>query len=226
MSSPPFLRNPHNTPVARPFQRPLAIQKAPIVNPYQKFTQPQFDAWIGDITGALRDALGYQAELPSKPKSSRQWHISASEGSDAPDATDVTEEDTDADVDDSFAEVNARRATSANAKGKGRDPREGPGLGGKEGVVRLLKSTWTLKRSRSRTQKRVRVRRRKRRRKRKRKRKKRSSALQMRKRKRTRFGMERALRALLPATKGMQSSTRMKKRNTETKKGTTRIQIL
>ncbi|KAJ7244154.1 hypothetical protein B0H12DRAFT_811820 [Mycena haematopus] len=132
MSSPPFFRNSQNLPVARPpFQRPVAIPKAPILNPYEKFTQPQFDAWIGNITGALRDALGYQAELPPKSKIRTQWHIPASEDSEVPDATDVTEEDTDADLDDSFAEVKARRATSANAKGKGRDPREGPGLGGK-----------------------------------------------------------------------------------------------
>nr|VWP01521.1 Alcohol oxidase [Ganoderma boninense] len=31
------------------------LPRAPIHNPYDKFTQPEFDAWIGDITGA-RDA--------------------------------------------------------------------------------------------------------------------------------------------------------------------------
>jgi hypothetical protein len=98
------------------------------VNPYEKFTQPQFDTWIGDITGALRDALGFQAELPPKPKARTHWHIPPSEGSEAPVASEE-DEDADAEMDDSFADVQARRATSANAKGKGRDPREGPGLG-------------------------------------------------------------------------------------------------
>lgn len=35
-------------------------------------------------------------------------------------------------MDDSFAEVRARRTAAGNAKGKGRDPREGPGLGSGE----------------------------------------------------------------------------------------------
>ncbi|KAJ7928447.1 hypothetical protein B0H13DRAFT_983067 [Mycena leptocephala] len=124
MSPPPFYRGSQNLPVAQAsFQRP---PKAPIVNPYEKFTQPQFDAWIGDITGALRDALGYRAEPPSKPKARTQWHIP--QGSEPPDATDE-DADADAELDDSFAEVRARRAAAADAKGKGRDPREGPGLG-------------------------------------------------------------------------------------------------
>ncbi|KAJ7818197.1 hypothetical protein B0H14DRAFT_3474031 [Mycena olivaceomarginata] len=111
MSSPPFFRASQNLPVARSFQRPVAIPKAPIVNPYEKFTQPQFDTWIGDITGALRDALGFQAELPPKPKARTHWHIPPSEGSEAPVAS---EEDEDADCGDGRL---------------GRDPREGPGLG-------------------------------------------------------------------------------------------------
>ncbi|KAJ6593520.1 hypothetical protein B0H19DRAFT_23287 [Mycena capillaripes] len=130
MSPPPFYRASPNLPVARAsFQKPVAVPKAPIVNPYEKFTQPQFDEWIDGITGALRDALGYRAEVPQKPKAKTQWHVPTSEGSEAPDAT---EEDVDAyadELDDSFAEINARRAATASAKGKGRDPREGPGLG-------------------------------------------------------------------------------------------------
>ena len=41
-----------------------AVHKAPIHNPYDKFTQPEFDAWIGDITGALKRALGRE-DAPS-----------------------------------------------------------------------------------------------------------------------------------------------------------------
>ncbi|KAJ7502943.1 hypothetical protein B0H11DRAFT_611529 [Mycena galericulata] len=87
MSPPSFYRDPPSLPVARtPFQKSASIPKAPIVNPYEKFTQPQFDAWIGDITGALRGALGYRAETPPKPKTRTQWHIPA-RSSEAPDAT-------------------------------------------------------------------------------------------------------------------------------------------
>ncbi|KAJ7039056.1 hypothetical protein C8F04DRAFT_1086969 [Mycena alexandri] len=127
MDPPPFYRAPaNNHPVARAsFQKPVAIPKAPIVNPYEKFTQPQFDAWIGDITGALRGALGYRAEVPQKPKARTKWHIPAPHSNEAPDAA-YEDEDADEELEDSFAEVKARGAA---VKGKGRDPREGPGLG-------------------------------------------------------------------------------------------------
>ncbi|KAF7356930.1 hypothetical protein MVEN_01028900 [Mycena venus] len=55
----------------------LPILRAPIVNPYEKLTGPQFDAWINSMTGALRDARAYRAELPSKPKARTRWHIPA-----------------------------------------------------------------------------------------------------------------------------------------------------
>ncbi|KAJ7668619.1 hypothetical protein DFH06DRAFT_1469281 [Mycena polygramma] len=132
MSNPPFYRD---LPVAR-LQKPVAIPRAPIVNPYEKFTQPQFDSWIDDITGALRDALGYRAEPLPKPKVRKQWHVPASEAPDAADEdadTDAgVDAETETEVDDSFAELKARRA--ASAKGKGRDPREGPGLKGERGA--------------------------------------------------------------------------------------------
>ncbi|CDO77046.1 hypothetical protein BN946_scf184403.g21 [Trametes cinnabarina] len=74
--------------------------RAPIHNPYDKFTQPEFDAWISDITGALKRALGQEdpAPLPNK-------HV---------ESTTAVEEDTV--LEDSFAEVKARRL----AKGKER----------------------------------------------------------------------------------------------------------
>ncbi|KAJ7076826.1 hypothetical protein B0H15DRAFT_572261 [Mycena belliarum] len=134
MSPPPFHRVSPNVPVARTlFQKPAAIPKAPIVNPYAKFTQPQFDAWIGDITGALRDALGYRAEAQPKPKPRTQWYVPATRSSEAPDATDDDADDASAELDDSFAEVKVRSGMTQNRKGKGRDPREGPGLGNGKG---------------------------------------------------------------------------------------------
>ena len=72
--------------------------RAPVHNPYDKFTQAEFDAWIGDITGALRRALGQEEPLKK---------------------LDLTEEDNSYDEEvgeDSFAELKARRA----AKGKQR----------------------------------------------------------------------------------------------------------
>ncbi|KAI0645280.1 hypothetical protein C8Q79DRAFT_762004 [Trametes meyenii] len=79
---------------------PRSTQKAlrpPIYNPYDKFTQPEFDAWIGDITGALKRALGRE-ELPPPAA-----------GVHSPPAEEEA-------VEDSFAEVKARRL----AKGKER----------------------------------------------------------------------------------------------------------
>ena len=76
------------------------LPRAPIHNPYDKFTQPEFDAWINDITGALKRALGRE-ELPPVP----------AQRVDRP----TPEEDAD-DLEDSFADVRARRL----AKGKER----------------------------------------------------------------------------------------------------------
>ncbi|THH13261.1 hypothetical protein EW146_g6941, partial [Bondarzewia mesenterica] len=44
-----------------------ASLRAPILNPYDKFTRPEFDSWIGDITSALKRALGREVE--EEPKS-------------------------------------------------------------------------------------------------------------------------------------------------------------
>ncbi|KAJ7188644.1 hypothetical protein C8R46DRAFT_1055380 [Mycena filopes] len=125
MDPPPFYRAPPNNNRLMAFQKPAAIPKAPIVNPYDKFTQPQFDSFIADVTGALRGALGYRAELPQKPKARTKWHIPAPHSDEAPDAA---YEEEDADEEEQEDEASARWA-AASAKGKGRDPREGPGLG-------------------------------------------------------------------------------------------------
>ncbi|KAF7321578.1 hypothetical protein MKEN_00678800 [Mycena kentingensis (nom. inval.)] len=104
------------------------IPRAPIVNPYEKFTQPQFDAWVGDITGALRDALGFRAKTPPRAKTKREWHVPRRDAS--------IEEEQVEQQNDEAAEEEDMVPESANAKdkGKGRDPREGPGLRGAKGV--------------------------------------------------------------------------------------------
>lgn len=123
-----FYRESTNLPVARAsFSKPAPFPKAPIVNPYEKLTQPQFDAWIGDITSALRDALDYRAEVRPKPKVRTEWQYPGGDERDEATASDDAEEQSY--LDDTFAEAVGRRAQSGNAKGKGRDPREGPGLG-------------------------------------------------------------------------------------------------
>ncbi|KAM5542869.1 hypothetical protein V8D89_003253 [Ganoderma adspersum] len=78
------------------------LPRAPIHNPYDKFTQPEFDAWIGDITGALKRALGRE-DLPPVP----------AQRVDRPTPEEDAEEE---DLQDSFADVRARRL----AKGKER----------------------------------------------------------------------------------------------------------
>ncbi|KAI0365580.1 hypothetical protein BV20DRAFT_972968 [Pilatotrama ljubarskyi] len=96
------MTSPYRTPryPGAPNPTPRSTQKVlrpPIHNPYDKFTQPEFDAWINDITGALKRALGRDdASLPEERVASH-----------------VVEEEV---VEDSFAEVKARRL----AKGKER----------------------------------------------------------------------------------------------------------
>jgi len=101
-------------------------KRPPIHNPYDKFTQPEFDAWIGDITGALKRALG-QIEADDEPKSlERTQEVSTGDATTGYRPIDLDESEDEA-VNDSFAEIKARRALG---KGKARDPREGPGFGG------------------------------------------------------------------------------------------------
>lgn len=89
-----YPRAPNSTPQLSAPLRP------PIHNPYDKFTQPQFDEWIGGITSALRRALGQEEEetLTSHPEESREGQ-----------AHPVSDTDED-NVEDSFAEWKAMRA--------------------------------------------------------------------------------------------------------------------
>lgn len=100
--------------------------KPPIHNPYDKFTQPEFDSWIGGITGALKRALGQESEneVEQGPKAHEPYFTPVTGGNEAelPDDSESLDEA----VDDSFAEIKTRRALG---KGKARDPRDGPGFG-------------------------------------------------------------------------------------------------
>ena len=94
--------------------------RPPVVNPYDKFTQPEFDAWIGDMTYALRRSLGYEQERQTRSME----QINGSADGHPPEYHPPDASDRDEEPDDSFALIKSRRA-----KGKARDPREGPGLG-------------------------------------------------------------------------------------------------
>ena len=113
---------PHPTPhSASAYIQPNSkLSKPPIHNPYDKFTQPEFDAWIGGITSALRRALGEEEEPKLQATASGTDVIRPRYG------WAFHAESEDEAADDSFAEIKARRAAG---KGKARDPREGPGLG-------------------------------------------------------------------------------------------------
>ena len=95
--------------------------RAPMVNPYDKFTQPEFDAWIGDMTTSIRRALGFEQEEPHLFENILV-NGAASGGLPVYPQLDLTDQDEA--PDDSFAQIKSRRD-----KGKARDPREGPGLG-------------------------------------------------------------------------------------------------
>lgn len=97
------------------------VSRAPMLNPYDKFTQPEFDSWIGDMTSALRRALGYEQEVP---RLLEKVHVNVADHGGSPKYRQLDLSDQDEEPDDSFAQVQTRRN-----KGKARDPREGPGLG-------------------------------------------------------------------------------------------------
>jgi len=91
--------------------------KAPIHNPYDKFTQPEFDAWIGSITGVLKKALGHvdEDEIVPEESSYDEDPSVVSHG-----GQETYEEMVEHEVLTHSVDV---------SKGKARDPREGPGLG-------------------------------------------------------------------------------------------------
>jgi hypothetical protein len=119
-----------------------ASLRPPIFNPYDRFTQPEFDAWIGDITSALKHALDHEAEatVASPSRHSCSWNtiparlggnLGAEGWAQSPASSEVHGEESA--LEDSFAQIASRRA-----KGKARDPREGPGLGLKGQPIELL----------------------------------------------------------------------------------------
>lgn len=125
MDTPGYPKAPHSTPSSTHGHHSglfnLKRPRPPVQNPYDKFSQHDFDAWIGKLTGDLEKALGYEEVIQSQPS--------------LPQAAEHTYDgydDSDSYVEDSFAEVKARRVLD---KGKARDPREGPGLGPKSGDV-------------------------------------------------------------------------------------------
>ena len=130
--------SPHSTPTAKA-AHPRASLRPPIFNPYDRFTQPEFDAWIGDITSALKRALDHEPEptvnSPSRP--SGIWNTIPDHLGGTPSAEGRARSpevhDEESAVEDSFAYIASRRA-----KGKARDPREGPGLGLKGQPIELL----------------------------------------------------------------------------------------
>ena len=89
-----YPRVPNSTP-----QLPTSI-RPPIHNPYDKFTQPQFDDWIGGITGALRKALGQEEEETPTSQAAQPREENADSASDIDDDN----------VEDSFAQWRAMRA--------------------------------------------------------------------------------------------------------------------
>lgn len=110
----------HRIPYDLPALKPL---KPPVYNPYDKFSQPEFDAWIGDLTDALKGALGRLDDVGQQPASDIGL-TSVFTDDTAQEADD--DDSVDNELEDSFADIMARRVIS---KGKARDPREGPGFG-------------------------------------------------------------------------------------------------
>jgi hypothetical protein len=136
----PHSRSPHSSPTAQA-TRARASLRPPVFNPYDRFTQPEFDAWIGDITSALKNALSpdAEAEVDSPSLRSSSWNtipdkiggtLSAERRAQSPALSEGR--DYESALEDSFAQIASRRA-----KGKARDPREGPGLGLKGQPIEL-----------------------------------------------------------------------------------------
>ena len=124
MSSPYFPPPPHSTPQHYALTTPRPPRQ-PVVNPYEKFTQADFDHWIGGITGALRRALGHEPHEPESVTTVFEHH--ENENQESPDE-DENEDASEGDgVNDSLADIRVRYVSRLD-KGKARDPMEGPGL--------------------------------------------------------------------------------------------------
>ncbi|KAG2159131.1 uncharacterized protein EDB93DRAFT_446039 [Suillus bovinus] len=115
----PILPAPQTTPVST---NPKSLRR-PIHNPYDKFTKPEFDDWIGGITSALRRALGEETQEDADLDEHRSQDVNAA----------AEETFSDQSFEDSFADIQSRRA-----KGKAKDPREGSGLGAQQNPIELL----------------------------------------------------------------------------------------
>lgn len=107
-STPGYPKAPRPTPSSTAVPSRTAL-RAPIHNPFDKFTQTEFDAWIGDITGALKQALGYEAPHTVATPSSQSQEVHPGDISAY------------GDVDDSFAEIKARRAAKGKERAKDED---------------------------------------------------------------------------------------------------------
>ncbi|KAI0302373.1 hypothetical protein B0F90DRAFT_1925123 [Multifurca ochricompacta] len=133
--------SPHSTPTTKPASTRASL-RPPIFNPYDRFTQPEFDTWIGDITTALRRALHHEAE--PEIRSSSRHSIDLKTIPDGIGGSYITERQTqqpastEAHGDESYFEDSFAQIASRKAKGKARDPREGPGLGLKDQPIELL----------------------------------------------------------------------------------------
>ena len=100
------MTSPYATPryPGAPFPTPTSqgtsrkVPRAPIVNPFEQFPESEFQSWIGDITGAIKTALG--RDDPGARTARPLERVEREEES----------------VEDSFADIMARRA----AKGKAR----------------------------------------------------------------------------------------------------------
>lgn len=125
-------RAPHPTPisVAKEGIVQRRATRPPTVNPFQKFSQNDFESWISGITGSLRKALGQEVEVGETPQQSVEVPPERVEGAASGIPYQAVSVDTEGEEDeyleDSFAYTRVRQNLN---KGKGRDLREGPGLG-------------------------------------------------------------------------------------------------
>ncbi|KAG6878184.1 hypothetical protein C0993_010945 [Termitomyces sp. T159_Od127] len=103
------------------------LSRAPQHNPYDKFTQDEFDAWIGGITSALKRALGQEDQGLSPPVTSAHYHeqLNSDDEEEVERLVEFLGDSSDDESEASFSYSAARRVS----KGKARDPRDGPGFG-------------------------------------------------------------------------------------------------